>query len=123
MRDVVAAGDIAHRLALFAPPDRLALLVRVEFRFTTHLHTTRHSSVSAFAGADADTGWTAAEFNMVFTREILEGKLLVVLVWSDVKKTDVFEYCPTLANVVAAHWKPDDQDNSIGDVARGIEAE
>lgn len=49
-------------------------------------------------------GWTKTEFNSVFTRELIEQANLLLPVWIDVEKKDVFEYCPDLANRVAARW-------------------
>lgn len=49
-------------------------------------------------------GWTAKEFNAVFTREILEKEDLVLPIWCNVTPQDVFEYSPTLADRLALDW-------------------
>jgi hypothetical protein len=55
MTDIVAACDLAHRLAVaVAATDRLAPLVVGQFRFAAELDTTRHGPRPAFAGARAD---------------------------------------------------------------------
>ena len=52
-----------------------------------------------------NTGWTKVEFNSIFTREILEDRKLVLPVWYKVTKQMVFEYSPSLLNVVALDWQ------------------
>lgn len=46
-------------------------------------------------------GWTKAEFDSVFTREILEKKNVVIPVWHGVTKEQVYEYSPRLLDRVA----------------------
>jgi hypothetical protein len=50
-------------------------------------------------------GWTKTEFDSIFTREVLEQKSLVLPVWYDVTRLDVYNYSPSLANVVGLDWK------------------
>jgi hypothetical protein len=53
--DIIAAGDLAHRLAVdVAPADRLAPLVVGQFWFAAELHATRLGAFASFAGAGAD---------------------------------------------------------------------
>lgn len=52
----------------------------------------------------SNTGWTRAEFDAVFTREMVERADVVLPVWSDVTAAQVYEYSPTLANRVAVQW-------------------
>lgn len=52
----------------------------------------------------SNNGWTKKEFDSIFTREILEDKKLVLPVWYDVKKEQVFEYSPSLLNTVGINW-------------------
>ena len=55
MTDVVAAGDLAHRLAVkVAPADRLALLMIGQFRFAAELDASRFGPLTALAGTGAD---------------------------------------------------------------------
>jgi len=49
----------------------------------------------------ANNEWTRTEFDSVFTREILEGEGVVLPVWSNVTRPEVYEYSPSLANKVA----------------------
>ena len=51
-----------------------------------------------------NSGWTKAEFNAVFTRELIEGTDVVLPVWSDVTREQVYEYSPVLADRLAAPW-------------------
>lgn len=60
-------------------------------------------------------GWTKAEFDAVFTRELVEQKNVILPVWCDVSKIDIYSYSPTLANRVAAQWS-----KGPADVARQI---
>ncbi|MBA3441683.1 MAG: toll/interleukin-1 receptor domain-containing protein [Pyrinomonadaceae bacterium] len=43
-------------------------------------------------------GWTKVEFNSVFTREIIEQKNIVLPVWYNVTKQQVYEYSSSLPN-------------------------
>lgn len=52
----------------------------------------------------SNTGWTKKEFESIFTREILENKQLVLPIWSGVSKKDVYEYSPSLLNVLGLNW-------------------
>lgn len=45
-------------------------------------------------------GWSRAEFDSVFTREILEKKNVILPVWHNVEAKDVYEYSPRLADKV-----------------------
>ena len=47
----------------------------------------------------SNTGWTKKEFDSIFTREILENKTLVLPIWYNVTKNDVYDYCPSLLNI------------------------
>ncbi len=68
----------------------------------------------------SNKGWGAAEFNSVFTREILEEKAIVVPLWSEVTKQEVFKYSPGLLNVVGAHWDPSNSEKAIREIARAL---
>ena len=46
-------------------------------------------------------GWTKAEFDSIFTREILEQKNVVIPVWHGVTKEQVYEYSPRLLDRIA----------------------
>jgi hypothetical protein len=49
-------------------------------------------------------GWTKAEFNSVFTKEIIKQKKVMLPVWHDVSKEEVYEYSPSLVDRLAAKW-------------------
>jgi hypothetical protein len=51
----------------------------------------------------ANGGWGKAEFDSIFTREILEQKNVILPVWHNVTKQEVYEYSPRLADKVALH--------------------
>lgn len=52
----------------------------------------------------ANAGWTRVEFNSIFTRELIEKEDFLLPVWFGVTKEQVYEYCPSLADRVAADW-------------------
>ena len=49
-------------------------------------------------------GWAKVEFTSIFTREILEGTNLILPVWVGVRKNEIYDYFPSLADKVAAKW-------------------
>ena len=51
-----------------------------------------------------NTGWTRAEFNAIFTREIVERNDVLLPVWHRVTREQVYEYSPVLADRVAVDW-------------------
>ncbi|MBK7492939.1 MAG: toll/interleukin-1 receptor domain-containing protein [Nitrosomonas sp.] len=52
----------------------------------------------------SNTGWTKKEFDSIFTREILENKTLVLPIWYNVTKNDVYDYCPSLLNIKGINY-------------------
>jgi len=48
----------------------------------------------------SNDGWGRAEFDSIFTREILEKNNVMLPVWHNVDARDVYEYCPRLADKV-----------------------
>ena len=52
----------------------------------------------------SNKGWTKTEFDSIFTRQILEEAKLVLPVWYQVGKKDVYNYSPSLSNVYALNW-------------------
>lgn len=52
----------------------------------------------------SNRGWTKTEFNSIFTREIVEQRSVVLPVWRNVSRQEVYEYSPSLANKVAVNW-------------------
>lgn len=51
-----------------------------------------------------NSGWTKAEFDSIFTREILDRSNYILPVWAEVTARDVYEYSPRLADKVAIPW-------------------
>lgn len=49
-------------------------------------------------------GWTKTEFDSVFTRQILEKENLILPVWYNVSKEAVYDYSPSLLNIVGLNW-------------------
>ncbi|HEX7900364.1 MAG TPA: toll/interleukin-1 receptor domain-containing protein [Planctomycetota bacterium] len=49
----------------------------------------------------ANEGWTKAEFDSIYTREILEKKNIFIPVWHNVTKEQVYQYSPRLLDRVA----------------------
>ncbi|HEY1041133.1 MAG TPA: toll/interleukin-1 receptor domain-containing protein [Candidatus Paceibacterota bacterium] len=49
-------------------------------------------------------GWTRKEFNSIFTREMIFNERVVIPIWFNVKKEEVYEYSPSLADTVALIW-------------------
>jgi hypothetical protein len=48
----------------------------------------------------SNNGWTKAEFDSVFTREILEEKDVIIPVWHNITKQQVYDYSPRLLDKV-----------------------
>jgi len=49
----------------------------------------------------ANKGWTKKEFNSIFTREVLEKENLTIPIWHNVSQKEIFQYCPSLADIYA----------------------
>ena len=52
----------------------------------------------------ANRGWTREEFNAIFTRELVDRADVILPVWHDVTRDQVFEFSPVLADRVAVNW-------------------
>jgi len=52
----------------------------------------------------ANGGWAKREFDSIFTREILEEKHVVLPVWYGAKKQEVYDYSPSLLNIIGLDW-------------------
>ncbi len=51
-----------------------------------------------------NSGWTKTEFNSVFTREMIFNEKVIIPIWFNIKKEDVYEYSPSLADTFALVW-------------------
>jgi len=60
-------------------------------------------------------GWTKSEFDMIFSREIIEKKHVILPIWVGVSPDPVYEYSPTLAGRYALNWS-----EGLDEVAQGI---
>jgi hypothetical protein len=52
----------------------------------------------------SNPGWTKKEFNSIFTREMIFNERVVIPIWFKIKKEEVYEYSPSLADTVALIW-------------------
>lgn len=52
----------------------------------------------------SNNGWTKKEFDSIFTRELIEERGLVLPVWHNVTKQEVYNYSPSLLNVMGLYW-------------------
>lgn len=55
-------------------------------------------------------GWTKAEFESVFIKQIHEKSNIVLPVWVDVESADVYDYCPSLLNIFGLAWKAGEEE-------------
>lgn len=65
-----------------------------------------------------NSGWTKAEFDSIFTREVLDRSTYILPVWVDVSAREVYEYSPRLADKVAVPWSL-----GVDEVARRLSVE
>ena len=72
-----------------------------------------------FIGND---GWTKAEFDSVFTKEIFEKGNVLLPVWHEVTAREVYEYSPWLANIKAVDWS-EGEEEVVRKLQREIEGE
>jgi len=60
-------------------------------------------------------GWTKTEFNSVFTKEIVQKNKVMLPIWHNVSKEEVYKYSPSLVDRLAAKWS-----EGVGSVAQKI---
>lgn len=53
-------------------------------------------------------GWGKREFNSIFTREMIYNERIVLPIWFGVKKEEVYDYSPSLADTFALTWPSPD---------------
>lgn len=51
-----------------------------------------------------NNGWTKKEFDSIYTREIVEESRVILPVWKDVSREQVYEYSPSLPDTFAVQW-------------------
>jgi hypothetical protein len=49
-------------------------------------------------------GWSKREYDSIFTRELVEGRNVILPVWHSVSRGDVYKYSPILADRYAVQW-------------------
>jgi hypothetical protein len=49
-------------------------------------------------------GWAKREFDSIYTREIIERKKVILPVWVDVSRNNLYQYSPILADRVGVLW-------------------
>ena len=52
----------------------------------------------------SNEGWTKSEFDSIYTREIIDNVNVMLPVWHNVTKKEVYEYSPKLANIFGITW-------------------
>ncbi len=52
----------------------------------------------------SNNGWTKKEFDSIFTREMIMDEKIVLPIWHNVSKEEVYEYSPSLAGCYALQW-------------------
>jgi hypothetical protein len=70
----------------------------------------------------SNKGWTKKEFDSIFTREILEETNLVLPIWFEVDRTEVYDYSPSLLNVKGLDWARLGEDEVVRQLHRSISA-
>ncbi len=58
-----------------------------------------------------NNGWTKVEFDSIFTKEIIKKDNVVLPIWYDITREEVYEYSSWLANITALYW--DDGENKV----------
>ena len=66
----------------------------------------------------SNKGWGKAEFDSIFTKEILKKENLILPVWHNVTVEQVYEYSPRLADKVALN-----SDIGVEELARKLVSE
>lgn len=64
----------------------------------------------------SNNGWTKTEFDSIFTRQILEDSSLILPIWHNITKREVYDYSPSLANIKAIIW----DDKKTQEIARQL---
>lgn len=97
--------ELAHKMTQLMCPvwyDEFSLKVGDSLRATIEkgLREARKCVLVLSPNFLGNNGWTKAEFDSIFTREILEQKNVILPVWHNVDARSVYEYSPRLADKV-----------------------
>jgi hypothetical protein len=68
----------------------------------------------------SNPGWTKKEFNSIFTREMIFNERIVVPIWYNIKKEEVYDYSPSLADTIALIW-PEPNKMTEGEYKKEVE--
>lgn len=114
------ARPLAQRLATFGCPvwfDEFSLRVGDSLRESIErgLRECEKCILIVSSHFLSNAGWTKAEFNAIFTREVHEQNHVILPVWVGVSKDQVYQYSPTLADRYAVTW-----DRGIEEVVQEI---
>jgi hypothetical protein len=52
----------------------------------------------------ANGGWAKTEYDSIFTRELVEQRKVILPIWHNVNREDVYKYSPILADRFALNW-------------------
>lgn len=52
----------------------------------------------------SNKGWSKREYDSIFTREIVEQQRVILPVWHEINRDDVYRFSPILADRVAVQW-------------------
>jgi hypothetical protein len=101
----VLVRELAHEMIQLQCPvwyDEYSLKVGDSLRVSIEkgLKETRKCIVVLSPNFLSNEGWGKAEFDSVFTREILEKQNVILPVWHNVAVQDVYQYSPRLADKV-----------------------
>jgi hypothetical protein len=69
------------------------------------LMETKHCVLVLSPNFLSNTGWSKAEFDAIYTREIVEKKNVILPIWHDIDHQDVYAYSPRLAGKLALSSK------------------
>jgi len=97
--------ELAHELSslmCFVWYDEYSLRVGASLResIETGLKETRNCIIVLSPHFFSNKGWGRAEFDSIFTREIIEKQNVILPVWHNVTVEQVYDYCPRLADKV-----------------------
>ena len=52
----------------------------------------------------SNEGWSKREYDLIFTRELVEKQKVILPIWGGVSVADVYQFSPILADRVAVQW-------------------
>lgn len=72
-----------------------------------------------------NNGWTKKEFDSIFTRELIKEENVLIPIWVNLSKNEIYEFSPSLADRVALIWPSEnlekqDYDKKVEDLISKI---